>query len=128
VRSFVLVAAGGTVGTLARHAVGEWLDPDRLFPAGTFFVNVTGSFLLGALLGTLLLRGGDDTGARRTARLLLGTGLMGGYTTYSALAVETETLLHHDHVALGLTYSLGSVAAGLAAALAGIVAGRTLAR
>ncbi|MET0448385.1 MAG: CrcB family protein [Aeromicrobium sp.] len=126
-RSFLLVAAGGAAGTLARHGIGEWLDPGHAFPVGTFAVNVTGSFLLGALLATLMLRGTDD-GARRTARLLLGTGFLGGYTTYSALAVQTETLLRDDRVALGLTYALGSVAAGLAAALAGIAVGRAATR
>lgn len=126
-RSFLLVAVGGATGTLARHGIGEWLNPDHRFPVGTFAVNVTGSFVLGALLAALLLRGTDD-GARRATRLLLGTGFLGGFTTYSALAVETQTLLRDDHIALGLTYALGSVAAGLVAALAGIAAARAATR
>ncbi|MCW2840704.1 MAG: hypothetical protein JWR55_2187 [Aeromicrobium sp.] len=126
-RSFATVAAGGAAGTLARYGVGEWLNPAHTVPLGTLAVNATGSFLLGALLAHLLARGAE-TGRRRTARLLLGTGFLGGYTTYSALAVETETLLRDDRVALGLTYAVGSVVMGLAAALAGMVAGRALAR
>ena len=122
-RSFALVALGGAAGTLARHGVGEWLNPDGAsFPLGTFAVNVTGSFLLGALLTLLVLRG--DGGRQRDARLVLGTGALGGYTTYSALAVETQQLVRDGHVALGLTYALGSLAAGLLAALAGIAAVR----
>ncbi|MET1037664.1 MAG: CrcB family protein [Aeromicrobium sp.] len=122
-KHLALVVAGGTAGTLARHGVGEWLDPDRVIPLGTFVVNVTGSFLLGALLAVLLLRDRDDH-RRRDGRLLLGTGFLGGYTTYSALAVETGTLLRDDRVALALTYAAGSVAAGLLAALVGIATGR----
>ena len=125
-RSFALVAVGGAAGTLVRHGIGEWLNPDRSFPLGTFAVNVTGSFVLGALLTFLLLRP-DDT-RHREAGLLLGTGFLGGYTTYSALAVETQDLLRDDRVALGLVYGLGSVAAGLVAALAGIALARRLAR
>lgn len=126
-RSFLVVAVGGAAGTLARHAIGEWLDPGHAFPVGTFAVNVTGSFALGALLAMLMARGADDV-RRRTARLLLGTGFLGGYTTYSALAVETQGLLRDDRVALALAYAVGSVAAGLLAALAGIAAARAATR
>ena len=123
-KSFVLVATGGAAGTLARYGIAEWLASDDLFPLATFLVNATGSFLLGALLGILLARGEDP----HRLRLLLGTGFLGGYTTYSSLAVETDTLLRGDHVALGLTYAIGSVVAGLAAALAGVVAARAATR
>ena len=125
-RSFALVAVGGAVGTLARHGIAEALDPDRLFPLATFLVNVTGSFALGALLAVLLVR--DHSAPANRPRLLLGTGFLGGYTTYSALAVETDTLLRGDHVALGLTYAAGSVVAGLVAAYAGVAAARAVAR
>jgi len=126
VRSFALVAVGGAAGTLARHGVAEVLDPDRLFPLATFLVNVTGSFALGALLAVLLVR--DHRAPANRLRLLLGTGFLGGYTTYSALAVETDTLLRGDHVALGLAYAAGSVVAGLVAAFAGIAAARAVVR
>lgn len=125
-RSFALVAVGGAAGTLARHGVAEALDPDRLFPLATFLVNVTGSFALGALLAVLLVR--DHRARANRLRLLLGTGLLGGYTTYSALAVETDTLLRGDHVALGLAYAAGSVLAGLVAAFAGVAAARAVVR
>lgn len=124
-RSFALVVAGGTAGTLSRYGVTQWLGSDGLFPLDTFAVNVTGSFVLGALLAALLVRGDDEA---RTARLLLGTGFLGGYTTYSALAVQTDALLRDEHIALGLGYALGTLVAGLIAALAGVAAGRMLAR
>lgn len=125
-RSFALVAIGGAAGTLTRHGVAEALDADRLFPMATFLVNVTGSFALGALLAVLLVR--DHSAPASRLRLLLCTGFLGGYTTYSALAVETDTLLRGDHVALGLTYAAGSVVAGLLAAYAGVAAARAVAR
>lgn len=126
-KSFWIVAFGGAVGTLSRYGVGQGVHPDSLFPLATLLVNITGSFALGALLAALVARGDDDA-HRRTTRLLLGTGLLGGYTTYSALAVETHTLLRTDHVALGLTYALATVLAGLLAALVGIAVGRAAAR
>jgi CrcB protein len=126
VKPFCLVVLGGAAGSLARYGIGEWLNPGHELPVGTLLVNVTGSFALGALLAVLALRG-DDTGARREARLLLGTGLLGGYTTYSALAVETETLLRDGRVALGTAYAIGSVVLGVLAAAAGVAAGRRVA-
>lgn len=126
-RSFAIVALGGAVGTLGRHGVNEWLASDRLFPLATFTVNISGAFLLGLLLTGLAMRGRQD-GLRRDVRLLLGTGFLGGFTTYSTLAVETETLLRNDHVGLALAYGAGSAAIGLIAALAGAMTARAVAR
>lgn len=126
-KSFAIVALGGTFGTLSRYGIAQGVHPDTLFPWATFLVNLTGSFVLGALLAALIVRG-DDIGHRRGARLLLGTGFLGGYTTYSALAVETDTLLRTDHVPLGLAYALVTVVGGVLAALAGVVTGRAVAR
>ena len=125
-RSFALVAIGGAVGTLSRHGITEALDTDRLFPLATLLVNVTGSFALGALLAALLVR--DHSAPANRLRLLLGTGFLGGYTTYSALATETDTLLRGEHVALGLAYAAGTVVAGVIAAYAGVAAARAVVR
>ncbi|MCW2829424.1 MAG: camphor resistance protein CrcB [Aeromicrobium sp.] len=122
-RSFALVFAGGAVGTLARHGITEALDDRHLFPLATFLVNVTGAFALGVLLAVVAVRHRNDRW-----RLLLGTGLLGGFTTYSALAVETDTLMRGDHVVLAVTYAVGSVVAGLVAALAGHAAGQAATR
>lgn len=124
---FWFVVAGGAAGSLARYGIGEWLNPGRELPVGTLLVNVTGSFALGMLLAVLAIRG-DDSGARREARLLLGTGVLGGYTTYSALALETDALLRDGHVALGAAYAIGSVVLGVLAAAAGAALGRRAAR
>lgn len=115
-KSLALVVFGGAAGTLSRFGVNEALPDGGLFPWATFTVNVVGSFALGVLLAALLTR-------RTELRLLFGTGFLGGFTTYSALAVETDTLLRGDHVVLGIAYAFGSVLAGLAAALAGVALG-----
>ena len=119
-----LVFVGGTVGVLAREIL------NRLGPAGpasplitTFLINTLGALALGVLLETLAMRGAD-VGARRTLRLLLGTGLLGGFTTYSALAVHTEELLRLGHPAVALAYAGGTVGIGLLASLGGLAATR----
>lgn len=120
-----VVFAGGVVGTVVRAAL-ETAFPAQPggWPWATFAINVTGAFLLGLLLETLARRGPDE-GARQLLRLGLGTGVMGGYTTYSTFAVETVRLLGAGAVLSGLGYALGTVLLGLAAALAG---GRMAAR
>lgn len=122
-----LVALGGAAGTLARHGVEQMLGhPDGL-PLGTITVNLVGAFALGALLEGLATRG-SDVGRRRAARLLLGTGFLGGFTTYSALAVETDGLLRDGRVAIALAYGLTTVVVGLLASLAGVFCARRAAR
>ncbi len=115
-KSLALVVLGGAAGTLSRFGVNEVVPGEGLFPWATFIVNLVGSFALGVLLAALLTR-------RTELRLLLGTGFLGGFTTYSALAVETDALLRGDHLVLGIAYAFGSVVAGLAAALAGVAVG-----
>lgn len=116
-RSFVLVVLGGAAGTLSRYGVDEAFVGDGLFPLATFMVNVVGAFALGLLIAALLTHESD------TLRLLIGTGFLGGFTTYSALALETDVLLRGDHVVVGLAYAVGSALAGVAAAIAGIAIG-----
>jgi CrcB protein len=75
--------------------------------------------MLGVLLETLV-RSGADTGARRTVRLLLGTGFLGGFTTYSTLAVGTAALVVEGSIWFAVAYCLGTVALGAAATFVGI--------
>jgi CrcB protein len=90
-------------------------------------INVGGAFLLGALLATLGRRG-PDVGRRRTLRLTFGTGVLGGFTTYSALAADTAGLLTSgstEQQLMGLVYAVGSIViGGLASALGMWVGGR----
>lgn len=122
-----MVAAGGAAGSLARHGICELIGTPSDLPVGTLSVNLAGAFALGVLLAALALRG-SDVGRRRTARLLLGTGFLGGFTTYSALAVETDSLLRDDRVLAGLGYGVGSVVGGVAAAALGIVVTKRVVR
>jgi fluoride exporter len=123
----VLVAVGGAAGSIARYGVERLLGTSDGLPVGTLTVNLTGAFLLGVLIEVLALRG-SDAGHRRAARLLLGTGFLGGFTTYSALAVETDGLLRDGRAGLALAYVLATVVVGLLASLAGVLAARKAAR
>lgn len=117
--AIALVFAGGSLGVFARAGL------DRVFPDGpglpttTFLINLLGAFALAVLIESLALRG-PDAGHRRVLRLTLGTGVLGGFTTYSALAVQTDALVRDGHAATALAYAAGTVALGLVASLAGI--------
>jgi CrcB protein len=118
------IAAGGAVGAPARYGLTQLIGTRAdTFPWATFWVNVSGSLALGVLVAWLIAHGRD--GGR--LRALLGTGLLGAYTTYSTFAVEADRLLQHGHAAVALAYVVGSVAAGLAAVAAGLRVGRRLA-
>lgn len=117
----LVVLLGGIVGTSARYALKVALPADG-WPWGTWTVNIAGAFLLGLIVAGLASRG-PDVGRRRTLRLLLGTGVMGSFTTYSSLAVETERLLAGGRVGLGLAYAGTTLLIGLAASLAGLLLG-----
>ena len=119
------VLVGGAVGTLLRYLFEEAAPavPGR-WPWTTFWINVAGSFILGALL-TALARSGPDQGWRRSARLGLGTGFCGGFTTYSTFIIEVDNLVRGGWVGTGVGYALVSVLVGVAAALAGVLIARS---
>lgn len=115
------VAAGGMIGAAARYGVSRAVAvPAGGFPWATFWVNISGSFALGVVL-VLLLERFPPT---RYLRPLLATGVLGAYTTMSTYQVEVVLLLKDGHVATGAGYAVASLAAGLAAAYGGILAGR----
>jgi CrcB protein len=118
-----LVFAGGTLGVLARAVLDQAFPTGAGFPATTFVINVVGALALAVLIEALALRG-HDAGGRRALRLVLGTGLLGGFTTYSALAVQADVLLRSGRVSTAAAYAVGTVALGLAASVAGIVGTR----
>lgn len=117
-----MVTLGGTVGTAGRYAVTHLVGTTHLIPWATLAVNVCGAFLLGLLLERLA-RAGPETSRRRMLRLGLGTGVLGGFTTYSALALELHDLLGAAEFAAATAYGLGSVCAGLVACTAGVLLG-----
>ena len=120
-RMLAFIAIGGMLGAAARFKVAEALNtmPGH-FPWATFWTNLSGSFLLGFLLVVLLER----FPAARNMHLFLATGILGAYTTMSTFSVETALLVKDEHVATALLYGLGSLAAGVFLAYAGIVAAR----
>ena len=122
-----LVFAGGMLGTLARYAVSLAVPAWGDVPVATFGINVVGAFALGWLISALL-RAGDDIGWRRAARLFAVTGVLGGFTTYSALAVDTDGLLLASHPGAGAVCAVATVVVGAAASLAGIGLGTIISR
>jgi len=122
-----LVAAGGIAGTAARIGVTLIVDQfvdtsDGSFPIAIFGINIVGAFVLGLLLERLALRG-PDVGARRIARLLVGTGVLGGFTTYSALSADSAEILTDGGFLLALVYGVATVLVGALASWAGIALG-----
>lgn len=111
-----LIVIGGMAGTAVRASLEAW-SPATVgqWPWATFWINISGSLLLGVLLETLAAF--DDVGWRRSVRLGIGTGFFGGYTTYSSFSVETVALLHSGDWLGGVSYALLSVGIGIAAAL-----------
>ncbi len=120
----LLVAAGGAIGAAARYLAGLWIAA-RLgaeFPWGTFFVNVTGSFLIGIIL--VLVEGGTLPPG---ARLFLAVGILGGYTTFSSFSYETLQLLAGgDNAGPVLFNAFGQLLVGLVAVYLGVVCGRVV--
>lgn len=123
-----LIALGGALGTLARAGLANALPTaSGGWPWATFAVNVAGALALGFLL-ELLARLGPDAGVRRAVRLGVGTGFMGGFTTYSTFAVEVASALPGPGRLLGIAYGVATVLLGFGAAALGILAARRLAR
>lgn len=115
----VLVGVGSAAGGILRYAVGRWVDARPWaagLPWGTFAVNLTGSLLLGFLAVACLER---LSPARRELYLLLGTGLCGGYTTFSTFAWETYALVRDGRWPAAAANVAGSCAAGVLGAAAG---------
>lgn len=120
----LLVGAGGAIGSMARYLLGLWTlhrwGPS--FPWGTLSVNVTGSFLIG-LLAELIMR---KFGASAEMRLFLITGVLGGYTTFSAFSLDAIMLFERGDVALALGYVAASVVLSILAVFAGLALMRAM--
>lgn len=116
---FLLVGLGGALGAMARYGAG--LAAVRLgagdFPWATLFVNVAGGLAMGVLAGTL---GAEDHGARQ----LLGVGVLGGFTTFSAFSIETVRLIEGGQADVALGYALASVLLSISACWIGLLLAR----
>lgn len=122
-RQVAAVWFGGTVGCALRAAIDLRWPAAGGFPTATLLVNLLGAFLLGALLQLLALRG-DDSGVRRRVRLTAGTGLLGGFTTYSTFALGTVELARGGRLGGAAAYAVLTVVAGSLLAWAGMAAAR----
>lgn len=123
-RRLLLVLLGGTLGTAARLALALCIPDAGGFPLATFVANAAGSFLIGVLAAWPLE---ERRGAAAVEmRLLLGTGALGGFTTYSAFTTGTVELWT-DALPLALLYAVLSIVVGLSAAAFGLRLGPRLA-
>ena len=119
----LLVILGAGLGGGARHGINvavARLLPGVGFPVATLVINVLGSFLMGVLAEGFALRGAGG----HPARLLLTTGVLGGFTTFSTFSLDAVSLYERGETAAAAVYVVASVVA----ALAGLVAGLGLAR
>lgn len=118
-RLVALVALGGAIGTAVRALLATAFPAHDGISWTILGINVVGAFCLGFLLDALVRRG-PDVGRRRAVRLFVGTGVLGGFTTYSTLADDTAQLLDLGRWTAGSGYALLSVALGLVAVVLGL--------
>lgn len=114
----LLVFVGGGAGSVLRYAVGRLMTVSITggFPWGTLFVNIVGSLAAGLVIGFLSTRAGAES---ETARLLIMTGFLGGFTTFSAFSIDAVSLAGRQP-GMAAAYVLGSVVLSLAAAMLGL--------
>lgn len=118
--SLIQVALGGAIGASCRYLtnVGAMRLLGSGFPYGTVMVNILGSFLMGVLVVAFAHRGGNQFAP------LLMTGVLGGFTTFSAFSLDAVNLYQRGDILLAATYVFGSVAVGFAALIVGMAIAR----
>lgn len=120
----LLVAAGGAIGSVLRYLVGvvalQRFGP--AFPWGTLFVNITGSFLIGVFAEAIARK----FGASPEMRVFLITGILGGYTTFSAFSLDAITLVERGEVVTAAIYVVSSVVVSALAVVAGLALMRAI--
>lgn len=117
-RLVLYAAAGGAIGTVARHlanvGLGRWLGAG--FPWSTLFVNVVGGFLMGAVIEALALRFDGSL----ELRTFIATGILGGFTTFSAFSMDAVLMMQRGETAMAAVYIGASVMLSIVALLAGL--------
>lgn len=115
----LMAAAGGAIGAAGRYLVNlgaaRWLGAD--FPWGTLTVNVLGSFAMGVLIESIALR----SAVSQEVRVFLATGILGGFTTFSAFSLDFVSLLERRDYLSAASYLLGNVGLAIAALFLGLV-------
>jgi CrcB protein len=124
-QNLLLVALGGAIGASLRHLVA--LAAGRLsatvFPWWTILINIVGSLAMGLFIGWLARRGGGTSDA---LRLFVATGVLGGFTTFSAFSLDFATLWQRGEVTIAFGYAAASVIVSLVAVFAGLWVARAL--
>jgi fluoride exporter len=122
--NYLLVFVGGGLGATLRHAVNVTCARciGTAFPYGTFIINISGSIVMGLIAAYLALKGE----ASQPWRLFLMTGILGGYTTFSAFSLDTALLYERGELALAAVYIVGSVGLSIAGLFAGLALVRWL--
>ena len=124
IAAMINVAVGGAFGAALRYQLGRamtgWLGPAAMtaFPWATLAVNTIGSLLMGLLAGWLVRQG---PGGGDQLRLLLGVGLLGGFTTFSAFSLEMVLLIERGQLVIAALYAFLSVALGICGLFAGLM-------
>jgi len=123
--NLLLVGLGGALGAIARYLLG--VQATRAighgWPYGTFAANVLGGLAMGLLAGWLAHRGGAD---QERWRLVLGVGVLGGFTTFSAFSLETALMIQRREVVGAAAYAAASVGLSVMALFAGLLFARRL--
>ena len=116
--TYLLVFIGGGLGSTLRFAisVASARAFGAHFPWGTFLINISGSTVMGLIAGYLAFKGE----ASQPWRLFLMTGMLGGYTTFSAFSLDAGLLYERGEIGLALAYVLGSVLLSIAGLFAGL--------
>jgi len=122
VRMLLLASAGGAIGAGIRYAVSEWFVAKGSigFPWATLFINVTGSALMGLTVGILMSRAELSV----ELRVFLATGILGGYTTFSAFSLEVWQLFERGEAGLAAVYIGASIVLSIAGLAGGILVAR----
>jgi fluoride exporter len=122
----LLVFIGAGLGGVLRHLIN--LAMSRLlgdaFPYGILFINITGSLVMGLLVGWLAFRAGE--GWTRNAQLFIATGILGGYTTFSTFSLDAFRLIERGQIGLAALYVGGSIVLGVGGMWAGLALMRSL--
>jgi fluoride exporter len=120
----LLVGLGGMLGSIARYVTVRSVDArlNAAIPCGTLIVNIAGSFILGLLYAWT----SKKTGASEPLQLLLGTGFCGGFTTFSAFALENANLWQSKMMASSIAYIVATLVVGFLSVLAGLALGKAM--
>ena len=123
--NYILVGLGGGLGAIARYQLGRQATHafGIRWPYGTFAANVLGGLCMGLLISYLAHRGGAD---QERWRLLLGVGVLGGFTTFSAFSLEVALMIQRREIFSAAAYGAASVGLSILALFAGLLIARRM--